>query len=40
MIERFVSALGGGYGNIQVLFNLRLPVEVSKTARSQAHIQR
>ncbi len=39
MVQRLVPAFGGGDSYAQVIFNLALPDEVVKTARSQAGIK-
>jgi hypothetical protein len=40
VVERFAPALGGSDGNVQILFDLCLSVEILKTAGAQAGIER
>ena len=39
MIQSFTPALGGSDGNVYIVLNLYLPIEVSETSRSQAGIK-
>ena len=40
MVECFTSAFRGSNCNFEIILYLRLPIEVFKTFRSQAYIQR